>query len=128
MASPRERQRKLDHVVKKHFHRISQAPHLNPCSTQDADAFFAGHEFVYCSHVAAKVTREACREMRVFESRKQTREEPYYDVGPLRQCKACPHHEGKPIPTLAEIRTKIIALVLIEQEMLDRANIYGRMA
>lgn len=126
--SLQDRQRRLDHVVKKHYRRITQAPHLAPCSSQDADNFFAGKELVFCSHVAAKVTREACREMRVWEARKNNREEPFYDVGPMRQCKSCPHHEGKPAPTLAEITVKCITLVLIEQEMKDRAKIYGRMA
>lgn len=65
----------------------------------------------------------------MWKSRAESKEEPYFDMGPLRHCKVCPHNnEGKPAPTMAEITVKCLALVLIEMEMKDREKLYGRMA
>lgn len=115
------RNMKQEIVVRKHFHRLKTGtPHRENCSESDIKAFLANRETIYCSHVAARVTDEACREFRKTLARVKDGSEAYFDAGPLQHCQNCPYRRGAPPVTLADVQTKVLALILVEREWAER--------
>lgn len=108
-------------ATNRHFRRIREgSPNRENCSEDDIKAFLANRETVYCGHVEAHVTEEACCEFRKTLARVERGEEAYFDSGPLKQCQHCPNRKGPPPVTMADVQTKVIALALIEVEWASR--------
>lgn len=112
---------KLEIATNRHYRRVIRANHSRAnCSEDDIKAFLANRETVFCTHVAAHVTEDACREFRKTLARVERGEEAYFDAGPLKQCLHCPNRRGAPPVTMADVQVKVIALALIGEEWASR--------